>query len=209
VAAAALPRLVADGLDRTAARAAALAAPIELPLPATCALAPLPATGAAQPAAIPSATATLSRNYRCGEDALALHLAVFPPRIAAGPVFAALRSAAIIPGWEEIDSVILAIGRGGEPQKWQLRDLEHDGQFIAVATGLWIDGGPSSGGVLGRFRQAVAVLRRDAVAPVLAVVKTEPSSTRGRAQAAVERLLQDAAGGSDVIAGVARQTASR
>jgi exosortase A len=205
-ASAALPRLVADGLDRAAWQRAA-AAPLELPLAAGCSLAPPSIGGLAQAAAIP-AVATLTRRYRCDGDALALHLVVFPPRIAAGPVFAALRSASIMPGWDEIDSTRLAFGSGNAAQNWQVRDLERDGQFISVASALWIDGRPGSGGVAGRIRQALAVLRREPTSPVLAVVATEPSGARGRAHAAIQRLLGDAAGGSNVIAGLARNPAS-
>src|SRR6185437_13153828 len=170
---AAAPRLVADGLDRASLRGAA-AASIQLPLPATCSLAPPSTGGVAQPAAIPAA-ATLTRRYLCDGDALALHLVVFPPRIAAGPMFAALRSASIMPGWDEIDSARLAFGSGNDAQNWQVRDLERDGQFISVASALWIDGRPSAGGVAGRFRQALAVLRRDELSTVLAVVATDPT----------------------------------
>jgi exosortase A len=205
VAVAAAPRLLANGLDHAALSQAAVL-PVELPIPAGCSPS-APVMVLAKPAD-ESVAATLTGSYRCGDDRLTVHLAVFPPRIGAGPVFAALRGASILPDWDELTAGTAAFGSGDAASKWRVSDLARDGKFISVASSLWIDGEPSPGGVAARFRQALAVLRRDALSPVLAVVTTDVSSDRQRPHRAIERLLDTPDGLANIIARLGRKPAA-
>ena len=196
---ASLPRLAADSLAQGAAQIAG-AAPISLPLPAGCAVVKPAAGDLLQPVTSPE----LTRAYRCGDARLVLRLLVFPRHVGAGPVFAALRGAAIVPGWDEIAS--------GTTPPWRLSDLagQEAGQerFATVAAALWIDGRPSAAGVASRLRQAVASLRRGAVSPVVAILATDATGTRQRAHAQIERFLGAVNGLSGIIpAALAREPA--
>lgn len=199
---ASLPRLAADSLAQSDAKTVG-AAPIALPLPPGCAVAEPAAGDLLQPVTSPPA-AEVTRTYRCGDARLVLRLLVFPPHVGAGPVFAALRGAAIVPGWDEVAS--------GMTPPWRLSDLagQTAGQqrFAAVAAALWIDGRPSTAGVASRLRQAVASLRRGAVSPVVAILATDATCTRQRAHAQIERFLGAVNGLSGIIpAALAREPA--
>ena len=197
---AAVPRLVAGGLDRAALQGTA--APIVLPLPAHCSS--VDPASAGLPQSVPrTAAVALTRGYRCGSDTVVLRLFVFPAHIGAGPVFAALRGAAIVPGWDEIASFPLAAGHRASAARWRVTDLSRQGRFAAVAAALWLDGRPSSGGLMDRFRRAFAALHRGASPPVIAVLATAATGTPERAHAAIERFLRDANDLSGVIPQVA------
>ena len=193
--AAVLPRLAANGLDAAPVTGPSEAR-LELPLtpPARCS----PEDGAA--AGLPLSTiadlpdAALSRSYRCADGTLVLRIIVFPAKIGADPVFAALQGSSIVPGWSEVAANVLRLGDRESAQTWRVTDLERQGRFATVAAALWIDGGPSPGGIAGRVRQASSVLRGDAVPPVVAIVVSDAHGDRERPHRAIERFLRDANG---------------
>ena len=193
---AALPRLAADHLDRTAAAGFA-ATPIALPVPSGCTLTG-PATDV--PPASVSHVEALGGTYNCGGARLVFRLFVFPARTGAGPVFAALRGPSIAPGWDVVSDSEPAVGDHGMIQPWHVTTLERQGRFTAVASALWIDGRASEIGIESRFRQAFAALRGGGAPPAVATVTATTNGAPGEAEAALHRFLSGASGISEAVA---------
>lgn len=199
------PRLLADRLDGAAAFGSG-AAQLDLPImpPAGCSPVQPADTGILQSIGR-SDEAALTRNYRCANGTIALRLFVFPPRAGAGPVFTAFRGTSFVPGWEEVALNTRRFNERGVSQTWRISDLSRPGYYASVASTLWIDGRPSSGGMSTRFRLAGAALRGADVPPVVAVVATGDESSPRSSDAAIERFLRDAGG----LAGLVSPSASR
>jgi exosortase/archaeosortase family protein len=135
-------------------------------------------TDAPAPLDIPGNLVT--RRVACDGQVFDLRLDVFGARSTAAPVLAAAHRLAILPNPTNDDEMITETNwlplPGGPQRLWRLSSTTEPGPMIAVA--IWVDGKPSTGGLVAREHLAWTSLVGARFAPVVVAVAPELSHVR-------------------------------
>jgi exosortase/archaeosortase family protein len=193
---AAAPRLLANHLDHSV-RDNTTFGHLPISAPAGCQQASLSESPLAT-FAESSGGETFARAYRCGRDLFVLSLRQYPARIGAWPVFATLHAAVPEPGWEPVASKSLVVGAGALAQSWSEREFARPDRVAIIASALWIDGRPARG-MRARILQALNMLRKSPVSPIVATVSYSTTKRPDHARRTVDTFLGTTESLSEVI----------